>query len=628
MEIMAAITEEGLGRAIASAMAQVLQHFQQTQGGAATATTPSPATTTSKLMHKHFHQVDKFKEPSDWREWQYQFIVAVKAASPAVGETMEKVQKLELDEITAAAIDGEVDIEDSDRTTMARSKGELFSVLTLWTKGEPNQIVRGVLDQDGFVAYKKLYDRYNPRTPASLTAAWREVIRTKKVRDLREADKTLDVWEAKVERLNKEHGETVPAGLKAALVMEMLPEGAQMTIAQGMARKIDYDALKAKIRLMASVHTEMATPKPMEVDALHEHVDCGHHGDGDWGDVQAVAKGKGRGSGPMFGSCWTCGGPHFSRECPQNTGNTKGDKGFGKGAGKGDASGKGKGKGQSRSPMYGACWMCGGPHFQAECPYGPAKGRGGKSKGKGKSLREVDEDDDGDAQDVGGVTECWSISEVVERPSRWRKVKGRKQIKLDNKFAALAEVEEVTEEKRGVDLNCTVKSEDHLETDCFVGLNCTLGQNDAMSFEDELEQHILAVTEGVMAGRGEIVVDSGAAESVCPWDWAGAFPMKAVRPGQERHFRNASGGRMAHYGEKKVMGTVGDNEAPISMVFQVSDAKNALASVARITEKGNVVQFGPEDSDNFIMNPMSGEKVALRRKGNKFILDMDFVRRA
>ena len=85
---------------------------------------------------------------------------------------------------------------------------------------------------------------------------------------------------------------------------------------------------------------------------------------------------------------------------------------------------------------------------------------------------------------------------------------------------------------------------------------------------------------------------------------------------------------MAHYGEKRVMGTVGDMDAPISMVFQVSDAKNALASVARITEKGNIVQFGPEDTDNFIMNPTSGDKVALRRKGNKFILDMDFVRRA
>ena len=74
------------------------------------------------------------------------------------------------------------------------------------------------------------------------------------------------------------------------------------------------------------------------------------------------------------------------------------------------------------------------------------------------------------------------------------------------------------------------------------------------------------------------------------------------------------------------MGTVGEREAPISMVFQVSDAKNALASVARITEKGNIVQFGLEDTDNFIMNPTNGDKVALRRKGNKFILDMDFVR--
>ena len=85
---------------------------------------------------------------------------------------------------------------------------------------------------------------------------------------------------------------------------------------------------------------------------------------------------------------------------------------------------------------------------------------------------------------------------------------------------------------------------------------------------------------------------------------------------------------MAHYGEKRARGKVGGMDAPISMLFQVSDAKNALASVARITEKGNVVQFGPDDRDNYIINPTSGDKVMLRRKGNKFILDMDFVGRA
>ena len=64
------------------------------------------------------------------------------------------------------------------------------------------------------------------------------------------------------------------------------------------------------------------------------------------------------------------------------------------------------------------------------------------------------------------------------------------------------------------------------------------------------------------------------------------------------------------------------------MLFQVSDAKNPLASVARITERGNLVQFGPRVADNYIYNPETGDKVMLRKKGNKFVLDMDFNGRA
>ena len=56
---------------------------------------------------------------------------------------------------------------------------------------------------NGYVAWKKLYDRYNPKTPASLTAAWREVIRPKKLKDMREAGKAIDAWESKVVLLKK-----------------------------------------------------------------------------------------------------------------------------------------------------------------------------------------------------------------------------------------------------------------------------------------------------------------------------------------------------------------------------------------------------------------------------------------
>ena len=82
------------------------------------------------------------------------------------------VQWLKLDEVTADGIIDDDDISPTDATTIRLSKCDLFSVLTLWTKGEPTQIVRNVADQDGYVACKRLYDRYNPRTPVSMTAAW------------------------------------------------------------------------------------------------------------------------------------------------------------------------------------------------------------------------------------------------------------------------------------------------------------------------------------------------------------------------------------------------------------------------------------------------------------------------
>ena len=126
-------------------------------------------------------------------------------------------------------------------------------------------------------------------------------------------------------------------------------------------------------------------------------------------------------------------------------------------------------------------------------------------------------------------------------------------------------------------------------------------------------------------GKGEIIVDSGAAESVCPWEWAEAFPIKEIPASRKRDFRNASGDPMGHYGERRVRCGIEGLSAPVSMLFQVSDARNPLASVARITEQGNLVQFGPKDEDNYIYNPTTNEKIRLRRKGRKFVVDVSFL---
>ncbi|CAE8661388.1 unnamed protein product [Polarella glacialis] len=78
------------------------------------------------------------------------------------------------------------------------------------------------------------------------------------------------------------------------------------------------------------------------------------------------SKGKGKKGGKSSG-CFTCGGDHLARDCPE---------GGGGGYGGGESYGKGKGGGKSVD-----CFNCGGDHFARDCP------EGGKSKGKGKGKK-------------------------------------------------------------------------------------------------------------------------------------------------------------------------------------------------------------------------------------------------
>ena len=63
----------------------------------------------------------------------------------------------------------------------------------------------------------------------------------------------------------------------------------------------------------------------------------------------------------------------------------------------------------------------------------------------------------------------------------------------------------------------------------------------------------------------------------------------------------------------------------MSMKFQVCDVQRPLAAVWRMVEQGNVVQFGPKVSDNYIYNADRDEKIMLRRKGRSFVLDAEMV---
>jgi hypothetical protein len=64
----------------------------------------------------------------------------------------------------------------------------------------------------------------------------------------------------------------------------------------------------------------------------------------------------------------------------------------------------------------------------------------------------------------------------------------------------------------------------------------------------------------------------------------------------------------------------------LSLGFQVADVHKPLASVQRIVEKGNHVEFGPSPEDNFIINKKTGSKLMLKPNGRgSYLMEVNFV---
>ena len=485
--------------------------------------------------------------------------------------------------------------------------------------------------------------RFNPKTPARILQSLTAVLSPPPVKDVRLLERAIEEWESKRSRLKSEFNESFSDNVSIAILTTMLSRDLQdMVFQQGkMGEALTYKDVRDKVMSVASHRAHQATPAPMDVGCVGD----GEHPDNQWGcedcqDVDAVTK----------ATCYECGGwGHLARDCAtraaKGKGKSKGEttRGGGKMGGKGAVSftpgkggpntpgkGAGPGKGGGKAFGYqGTCYACGVVgHKAAECPWRQQHVQEVAREAPTGSPPQPPADDS-----TRAVSSVWcinAVSRVAEQPSErcsasscgpqgllegWQVVRGRwrKTETLHRTATCNRRPFEVSAGSFGVLGESEVMERERDEAAVWV---CPV--IDMKSDAQRSERDICGVTT-------EITVDSAAEESVCPFWWAEDFGMKAVEPGKEMKFVNASGGRIAHWGARRVQVRAAGLERPLDIGFQVTDVKKPLLSVRRLCEQGNVVQFGRESGHSFVKNLETGDCIPLERRGNSWVIPSEFA---
>ena len=591
--------------------------------------------TTAKVVleEKYFRRIEKYSgDSSKWQEWLFGVCVAVGAVSPECVVAMEHAIR-EAGTLRDVAKLGEL----LDQEVKAKFGAELFGVLCSLTGGEANVVVRSVIQKGagycGFAALCMLSQRFNPKTPARVLQFLTTILNPAPVKDVRLLERAVEEWEIKVGKLKVEFDEEFSDTIKVAIITGMIPRDLQDMVFQlGHAgQSLKYRDVRDKVMSIASHRAQMSIPTPMDVGWVGEPVAEGDTGD--WAydpelEVDAVSKTT---------NCYRCGGwGHLARDCstpegkgPKGKGKSKGEavKGWSKGGPKGAKGGfQGKGgfqaqgglggskgggpKGAGKGFGYqGVCWTCGRVgHKSAECSQNHVN-------------EVVVEQEPRDVASVGGV---WMIGQVADQSTQNKNP--CEEYAKHNKNRASADGD------LGPDPPCSRDGwrvvpglwRPIAPRSSEAGIQMSKGRYGVLDIcpvemeggEAEKQEDPAADVCGV---KTEITVDSAADESVCPQGWAAHFGTEPVE--RKLNLVNASGGPIGHYGSRQVaFQPDAAGGRMLGVGFQVTDVKMPLMAVSRICEKGNIVQFGPDEQHNYIMNISTGEKLFMMRRGNSYVL--------
>ena len=522
------------------------------------------------LDERYFRRADMFSgDVGKWSEWLFNLLVCLGQASIAAEKAVERVVDGKQTFVNSQQIrDLLVELGFGDGF-YEKFSGELFSVVCGITSGEANGVVRGVVAKGfgycGFAALSQLAHRYNPKTPARLLQCVLGAISPAPVKNVRDLPRAIQDWETLLAKLSRDFSENLSPRIKVAVFVGMLPKEFQEMVWQlgSGGEEMEYEAVKDKIMAVATHRAQMAQPTPMDIGAVEgsrvlEEFEVWPHENG----TEIMSMGKG-GSG----RCLRCGGwGHFARECGTPIG--KGDFSKGKGKGWGEF-GKGKGgdggnyfkgpqkgwpKGETWKGSKGAKGLTKGGGYQGTCfTCGQVGHKAGEGKCGGKGVygmeAEIVEDEGVEMHslEVGGV---WTLGCIENPPGLCNgkelcAVENQKEMEM--KFQVCDVKKALGAVWRICDAGNVVQFGPRSE-DCFIK-NLKSGEKVAMRREGRSYVVDLVFDGG---GKSKFTVDSAAEESACPWEWGKEFSCKQVRAGEQMKLINASGGKIEHWGSRRV----------------------------------------------------------------------------
>ena len=123
----------------------------------------------------------------------------------------------------------------------------------------------------------------------------------------------------------------------------------------------------------------------------------------------------------------------------------------------------------------------------------------------------------------------------------------------------------------------------------------------------------------------EATMDSGSSVTVVPVDCCDEYKTRPSQASERGVSYTAAGGeKIDDLGCRKLDAITEEGER-CSLEASVAKVKKALVSVAKVVDKGNIVRFGPNANDNYILNLKSQKKTKIKRKGDTFKLMLSIL---